>query len=148
MKDFLLTFTSLKECKLKLNELLTSNPQGKFRLSVVKWTKKRGINANGLQHLWYTQIANSLGYQSEYIKDANKVMFGVEILLTSQSPMAERVVRTLEMVDFWSRDWLVKIDIISGLDCTCLFNTAESKVYMDQMILYWNDKNVPIKFKD
>ena len=31
MKDFQLTFTSLKECKLKLNELFTNNPQGGIR---------------------------------------------------------------------------------------------------------------------
>jgi len=145
VKDFKLTANSIG---LFIQELWKLDLTKAYRVSVVGWREKRSINANGQQHLWYTQIANELGYQSLYIKDSCKVMFGVDVLLGSESSKAQSVVRTLELIDFWSRDWPTKIDIISGLDVTSLFNTSESKAYMDQMIMYWNDKNAPIKYKD
>jgi len=150
MKGFeqTLTMTSIKDIIKLMYALFSGDASSKWRLSVKPWTKKRSLPANSQQHIWYAQIANKQGYASDYVKDVNKIMFGVDVLLGSDSAMAQRVVRTLEMVDFWDREWLVKIDIISGLQVTSLFNTTESKIYMDRMIQYWNELGYPIKYKD
>jgi len=153
VKDFQLTFTSLKECKLKLNELFTGNPQGKFRLSVVKWTNKRSLSSNAQIHLWFGQIAKQLGYMTEsktdnYIKNSCKIMFGIDILLGSETSEAQSVIRTLERIDYWSMDYATKLDVVNGIAVTSIFKTSEMKVFLDQMIFYWNDKDIPIKFKE
>jgi len=152
MKDFPLTFTSLKECKLKLNELFIDNPQGKFRLSIVKWTNKRSLSSNGQIHLWFGQIAKQLGYDTEtktgnYIKNSCKIMFGIDILLSSETNDAQSVIRTLERVNYWDMDWPTKLDVVNGLTVTSIFKTSEMKVFLEQMIFYWNDKDIPIKYK-
>ena len=153
MKDFTLSFSSLKECKLKLNQLFTDNPQGKFRLSVVKWTKKRSSCSNRQIHLWFSQIAKHLGYMTEtktdgYIKNSCKIMFGIDILLSSETRPAQSVIRTLERVDYWSMDYATKLDVVNGLTVTSIFTSSEMKVFLEQMIFYWNNEDIPIKFKD
>ncbi len=123
------------------------------RIRVTEWKEKRGMSSNRQIHLWFSQIAKELGYLTEkksgnYIKNSCKVMFGIDILLGSDSPEAQSVIRTLERINYWSLDWENKIDVVTGLFVTSLFKTNEIKEFMDQMIFYWNDKGVPIKFKD
>jgi len=118
------------------------------RISVTEWKEKRGLSSNGQIHLWFGQIAKKQGYQAKYIKRACKVMFGIDILLDSDTEDAQSTIRTLERVNYWDMDWATKIDVVSSLMVTSIFKTDEMKTFMEQMIFYWNDNGVPIKFKD
>ena len=118
------------------------------RISVTEWKEKRGSSSNRQIHLWFGQIAKKQGYQAKYIKNTCKVMFGIDILLDSDTEDAKSVIRTLELACYWDRDWATQIDIVSGLMVTSIFKTDEMKTFMEQMIFYWNDNGVPIKFKD
>ena len=148
MKDFLLTFTSLKECKLNLNELFTSNPQGKFRLSVVKWTNKRSLSSNDQMHLWYGQIAKFYGDRTPLdVKNFCKDAIGLPILLNSPTH-GDKIEFLLHKLDYYKHSYESKMKLIQCLSVTSEFNVSESKEYCDNMIFYYNDLGIPIKYKD
>jgi len=148
VKDFKLTFSSLGYLIQEITKLLTDNQTKAFRVNIVGWREKRSLTSNGQIHLWFGQLAKEQGYSSEYMKNACKVMFGIDVLLGSDSEQAQSVIRTLERIDYWSLDWPSKIDVVNGLMVTSLFKTDEMKVFMDQMIYYWNDLGYQIKYKD
>ena len=148
MKDFLLTFTSLKECKLKLNELFTDNPQAKFRLSIVKWTKKRSISMNAQQHLFYTQIAKAQGDKTPLdVKNFCKDSIGLPILLNSLE-YSDKLEFLLHKLDYYRHSYESKMKLIQCLSITSEFTTSESKEYCENMIFFYNDLGIPIKYKD
>jgi len=151
VKDFQLTFTSLKECKLKLNELFTNNPQGKYRLTLTKWTKKRSITMNAQQHLFYNQIAEhhgDLGGQTALdVKNMCKDMFGLPILLNS-AVHQDKIEFLLHKLDYYKHSYESRMKLIQCLSVTSEFSTAESKEYCDNMLFYFNDLGIPIKYKD
>ena len=148
MKDFQLTFTSLKECKLKLNEMFTNNPQGKYRLTLTKWTKKRSITMNAQQHLFYGQIAKAQGDKTALdVKNMCKDMFGLPILLNS-SVHQDKIEFLLHKLDYYKHSYESRMRLIQCLSVTSEFTTAESKEYCDNMIFYFNDLGIPIKYKE
>jgi len=148
VKDFKLTFTSLKECKLKLNELFTGNPQGKFRLSVVKWTNKRSLSSNAQMHLWYSQIAKAQGDKSALdVKNFCKDAIGLPILLNSPEH-GDKIEFLLHKLDYYKHSYESKMKLIQCLSVTSEFTVSESKEYCDNMIFYFSDLGIPIKYKD
>jgi len=148
VKDFQLTFTTLKECKLKLNELFADNPQGKYRLTLTKWAKKRSISMNAQQHLFYTQIAKHYGDRTPLeVKNFCKDAFGIPLLLNSPT-YSDKLEFLLHKLDYYKHSFEARMKLISCLSITSEFNTKESKEYCEQMIFYFNDLCIPIKFKD
>lgn len=148
MKDFKLTFTSLKECKLRINELLTGNPQGKYRLSIVKWTNKRSLSSNSQQHLWYGQIAKAQGDKTALdVKNFCKDAIGLPILLNS-AEHGDKIEFLLHKLDYYKHSYESKMKLIQCLSVTSEFKVSESKEYCDNMIFYFNDLGIPIKYKD
>jgi len=148
VKDFQLTFTSLKECKLKLNELFTGNPQGKFRLSVVKWTNKRSLSSNAQMHLFYAQIAKAQGDKSALdVKNFCKDAIGLPILLNSPEH-GDKIEFLLHKLDYYKHSYESKMKLIQCLSVTSEFTVSESKEYCDNMIFYFSDLGIPIKYKD
>ena len=148
MKDFTLSFSSLKECKLKLNQLFTDNPQGKFRLSVVKWTNKRSLSSNAQMHLWYGQIAKFYGDRTPLdVKNFCKDAIGLPILLNSHTH-GDKIEFLLHKLDYYKYSYESKMKLIQCLSITSEFTVSESKEYCDNMIFYFNDKDIPIKYKD
>ncbi len=150
MKDIRYTGDNLNFVIQEIKKIDTEKDK---RISFSEWKEKRGLSSNGQIHLWFDQIAKSLGYKPEkesdgYIKNSCKVLFGIDILLGSKSKQAQSVIRTLERVGYWDLPWSEKLDVVNGVFVTSLFKTDEMKVFMEQMIFYWNDKGVPIKFKD
>ena len=153
MKDLKLSAATISYVKQEQEKLVASDNTKVWRVSFRLWKEKRGISSNNQIHLWFNQIALKLGYKPEkesdgYIKNSCKVLFGIDILMGSKSKQAQSVIRTLERVDYWSLPWADKLDVVNGVFVTSLFETDEMKVFMDQMIFYWNDKDVHIKFKD
>lgn len=148
MKDFTLGFSTLTECKQKLNDLFVGNASAKFRVTVTKWTKKRSLSANGQQHIWYGQIAKALGDRTPLdVKNFCKDAFGLPIILNS-SEHGDKMEFLLHKLGYYQHSYESKMKLIQCLSVTSLLNTSESKAFMDDMIFYYNENNIPIKYKD
>ena len=70
------------------------------------------------------------------------------MLLLSSPKHSDKIEFLLNKLDYYKHSYDSQMKLIQCLEVTSLFNTAESKEYMDQMIFYFNDLGVNIKFKD
>lgn len=145
MKDIKYTASNFDFVVQELRRVDTSQPK---RISVAEWKGKRGISANNQQHLWYGQIAKHYGDRTPLdVKNFCKDSIGLPILHNSVLH-GDKIEFLLAKLEYYKHSHENKLKLVQCLDVTSLFNTTESKEYMEQMILYWNDKGVPIKFKD
>jgi len=122
---------------------LTTDKQ--FDVGEVK--KDRSISANNQQHLWYGQIDKHSKSIGGYTKRFCKYTFGLPILLNS-AKHSDFYETLLDALNFYNRPYEERVNLMEGIEVTSKFNTAESKIYMEQMIYYFNDNNIPIKFRD
>ena len=130
-------------------ELLKLDQAKEWRLTVTPWKEKRGLTANGQQHVWYEQIAKSnIGDNIALeVKNFCKDALGLPILVNSVDH-GDKIEFLLCKLDYYRHSHESKMKLIQCLEVTSLFNTAESKTYMENMIFYFNDLGVNIKFKD
>tara|TARA_R100000541_G_scaffold58810_1_gene70725 strand:- start:31200 stop:31637 length:438 start_codon:yes stop_codon:yes gene_type:complete len=129
-------------------ELLKLDSNKSYRLSISEWKEKRGISANNQQHLWYAQIAKHNGDETALdVKNFCKDAIGLPILLNSDKH-GDKMEFLLHKLDYYRHSHESRMKLIQCLEVTSLFNTAESKQYMEQMIFYYNDNGIMIKFKD
>lgn len=118
------------------------------RIVISDWKPNRSISANNQQHLWYGQIAKHKGDVSALdIKNFCKAIMGLPILHTSVKH-GDKIEFLLSKLDYYKHSYESQMKLIQCLEVTSLFTTSESKQYMEDMIFYWNDNGVPIKFKD
>lgn len=148
MKNFYLSLTSRADCFSRLDKMLSQNPSQPYYVTVSEKETGRSISANNQQHLWYGQISKHLGDRSVIeVKSLCKDVLGLPILLNSDKH-GDKIEFLLDKLGYYQHSYESKMKLIQCLEVTSLFNTAESKEYMEQMIFYWNDMGVPIKFKD
>lgn len=118
------------------------------RIHVTEWKEKRGLSANAQQHLWYAQIAKHRGdVTALQVKNECKDKLGLPILLNS-AEHGDKMEFLLDKLDYYKHSYENKMKLIQCLEVTSLFNTAESKEYMENMIFYWNDLGININFKE
>ena len=145
----------MKDLKLNSNtfsyvmqELRNIASNGEYRLSISDWKKKRGLSANGQIHLWFGQIAKAMGDRSALdVKNQCKDMFGLPILLNSETH-SDKYEFLLHKLDYYKYSYEGKMKLLQCLDVTSVMSTSEIKEFMEQMVFYYNDIGVPIKFKD
>lgn len=148
MKNTYFSLTSRSVVFNKMDKMLAENPRQPWYVTVSKKEKGRSISANNQQHLWYGQIAKALGDRSAIdVKSFCKDTLGLPILLNS-AKHGDKMEFLLDKLKYYQHSYESKMKLIQCLEVTSLFNTPESKEYMEQMIFYWNDKGVTIKFKD
>ena len=148
LKDFTLTAVSLAEFKTKVSNLFVDVPGAKYRITLTKWTNKRSISANAQQHLWYGQIAKGKG-DCTAINIKNFCKDAIALPLVLNSPIhGDKMSFLLDKLDYYKHSYDSRMKLIQCLEVTSLLSTAESKIYMDNLIFYWNDLGYPIKFKD
>lgn len=148
MKDLRLSASTSSYVKQEIDKLVASDNTKDWRVSFTPWKEKRGISANNQQHLWYAQIASYNDDMSALdVKNECKDMFGLPILLLSREH-GDKIDFLLEKLDYYRHSKESQMKLIQCLEVTSLFNTAESKVYMDNMVNYYNSNGKPIKFKD
>ncbi len=129
-------------------ELSKLDDSKSWRLVVTPWKEKRGLSANAQQHRWYSDIANHYGDRTALeVKSFCKDAIGLPILLNSVNH-GDKLEFLLCKLDYYRHSHESRMKLIQCLEVTSLFNTAESKQYMEQMIYYYNDLGVMIKFKD
>jgi len=118
------------------------------RLTVSEWKKKRGLSMNAQQHLFYAQIAKYYGDRSALdVKNECKDKFGLPILHNS-THSSEHIEFLTSNLNYYARGQESKMKLIQCMSVTSLFNTTESKEYCENMIYYFNDLGIPIKFKE
>ena len=145
MKDLKLTNSNMDFIAQELRKLDLSQPK---RLVVSEWKPKRSISANNQQHLWYGEIAKAKGDVTALdIKNWCKASLGLPILLNS-AKHGDKMEFLLDKLDYYKHSYESQMKLIQCLEVTSLFNTPEAKEYMEQMIFYWNDNGVNIKFKE
>ena len=147
MKDFQLTFTTLKECRLKLDELFTSNPQGKYRLSIVKWTKKRSISANKVYQSWIPSISDEMALTIPEATRYIKLTFGLPILLADEY-MGPLIGEGLNAKGFFQLSYEDQIDEMERLPVTRLFDTKMHNKLRDDLQHYFGNLGLNLEYKD
>ncbi len=145
MKDLKLTDDNIAYVTQELSKLDLNTPK---RVSVSDWKKKRGLSANGLQHVWYGEIAKYYGDRSALdVKNFCKDAFGLPILVNSEKH-GDKIEFLLCKLNYYRHSFESKMKLVQCLEVTSLFNTSESKKYMEDMVFYFNDLGVNIRFKD
>lgn len=134
--------------KYVIQELYKLDLTKSWRITITEWKEKRGLSANNQQHRWYSEIAKQKGDTTALdIKNFCKDALGLPILLNS-AKHGDKIEFLLHKLDYYKHSYESRMKLIQCLEVTSLFSTAESKEYMEQMIFYWNENGVPIKFKD
>jgi len=145
LKDLKLTASNREFINQELDKLDLSQAK---RIVISDWKPNRSISANNQQHLWYGQIAKHKGDVSALdVKNMCKDMLGLPILLTSVKH-GDKIEFLLHKLDYYKHSYESRMKLIQCLEVTSSFNTKESKEYMENMIFYWNESGVPIKFKE
>lgn len=148
MKNFDLSLTTRRVFDLKISALLSKNPNQKHFVTITKKSKKRGLSANAQQHVWYTQIANYYGDRLAIdVKNECKDKLGLPILLNSEHSSVQ-IDFLLHNLNYYKRIYENRLKLIQCISVTSLFNTAESKIYMENMIFYYNDIGINISYQD
>lgn len=148
MKNVSISLTTRKEVYKKIDIFLGENPQGKWDLSIVKNDGKRRLTANGQIHLWFGQIAKYRDDQTPLdVKNFCKDAFGLPLILNSVKH-GDKMEFLLDKLDYYQHSHESKMKLIQCLEVTSLLTIPESKILMEQMIYYFNDAGIPIKFLD
>tara|TARA_R110002096_G_scaffold66306_1_gene161369 strand:- start:26193 stop:26669 length:477 start_codon:yes stop_codon:yes gene_type:complete len=132
----------------KSDKFLASQPQGKWILSIVKDEGKRRLSCNNQIHLWFDQIAKYHGDRTALeVKNFCKDAFGLPLILNSVKH-GDKMEFLLDKLEYYQHSHESKMKLIQCLEVTSLLTVPESKVLMDNLIYYYNDLGIPIKFKD
>jgi len=146
MKDFLLTFTSLIDCKQKLNDLFLGNPSAKFRVTAVKWTKKRSIPANKVYQSWVPAISDEMALTIPEATRYIKLTFGLPILF-SDDYMGSVIWEGLNAKGFFQlsyKDQLVQMD---KTYVTRLFDTKMHNKLRDDLQHYFGSMGLNLEYR-
>ena len=147
MKDQLITLSTRQNVYRLIDKFLGENLQKKYRLTLVEQGEKRSVSANNQQHLWYGQIAKYRDDQTALdVKNFCKDAIALPLILSGKH--SEKMEFLLDKLDYYRHSYESKMKLIQCLDVTSLLSIPESKIYMDNMIQYFNDNGIPIKFKD
>jgi len=131
----------------KIDKFLGENQQMKGELVITEKGEDRTISANNQQHLWYGQIAKYRNDQTALdVKNFCKDAIALPLVLNGKH--AEKMEFLLDKLDYYQHSYESKMKLIQCLEVTSLLSMPESKIYMDNMIQYFNDNGIPIKFKD
>ena len=144
MKEFKQVTTST--AAYAFSEILNILKVGKkYRITVSEF-KKRSLSANSQQHVFYQQISDFRGDMTPLqVKNMCKDMFGLPILLQSDEHRAKTEF-LLHKLEYGRYSYESKMKLIQCLRITSEFNTSESKRYMDDMIIYFNDNGIAINY--
>ena len=146
MKDFKLNRGSVGDLINLVKNLVLDGKT--YRISFIEWKDKRGLPANNQQHLWYGQIAKQLGDVTALeVKGSCKEMFAVPIILRCKKH-GDKINYVLNKLEYFRHNHENRTKLMQCISITSLFNTKQSKEYMDAMIYYYNSNGIRIKYKD
>ncbi len=145
MKDIKLTADNMNFVIQQIKRMDTTKDQ---RISFNPWKEKRGLSANGQIHIWFQQVAKHYGDRNALeVKCFCKDAIGLPILSNSEE-YGDKLEFFLCELNYYKRSHENKMKLIQFIPVTSEMNTSEIKEFMEQMIFYWNDLGVMIKFKE
>tara|TARA_R110001632_G_scaffold229012_1_gene364721 strand:+ start:37 stop:492 length:456 start_codon:yes stop_codon:yes gene_type:complete len=148
MKNVPISLITRQDVYRKIDIFLGKSPQEKWDLSIVKNDGKRRLTANRQIHLWFGQIAKYRDDQTPLdVKNFCKDAFGLPLILNSVKH-GDKMEFLLDKLNYYQHSHESKMKLIQCLEVTSLLTIPESKILMEQMIYYYNDAGIPIKFKD
>jgi hypothetical protein len=148
VKNVPISLTTKQDVYRKIDTFLGKSPQEKWDLSIVKNDGKRRLTANGQIHLWFGQIAKHRDDQTPLdVKNFCKDAFGLPLILNSVKH-GDKMEFLLDKLNYYQHSHESKMKLIQCLEVTSLLTIPESKTLMEQMIYYFNEAGIPIKFKD
>ena len=117
----------------------------------VKFSDKRSLNANALQHEWYKTIAKHYGVDEGEIKTFCKAKFGLRILLRRDPELVD----LMNSIDWGKRAtaWNMSIKeakllVVSKMLVTSEFTAEESNEYMDAIKQHYLSEGFVLPEKD
>ena len=132
-----------------INQELAKLEQSKsWRLKVTEWKDKRGLSANAQMHVFFGAIGKFQSVPMVTAKSRCKIDFGLPIIFNRDDEYSRVVDYILTNSGFYKMSREKQEIFITAIAITSEFNTAESKVFMDNIIFYWNDKGLNINYKD
>ena len=146
IKDFTLTLSTLLEYKNKLNELFQSNPNGKFKGSVVEFKKKRSIPANKVYQAWIPSIADELALTIPEATRYIKLTFGLPILLADDY-MGPLIGEGLSAKGFFKLSYEHRMLEMERLPVTRLFDTKMHNKLRDDLQNYFGNMGLNLEYK-
>lgn len=145
MKDLKLTATSLSYIIQELGKLDTLNKA--YRVKVSDWKEKRTLTANGLIHVFVKSISDFTSTDIKTVKQECKIDFGLPIILARGDEYSKVVDYILNKSGFYRMSREQQVKFITAIAVTSKFTTEESKVFLDNMIHYWQDKGLDIGYQ-
>jgi hypothetical protein len=148
MKNVPISLTTRQDVYRKIDLFLGESPQKKYDLTLTERGDKRRLTANAQIHLWFGQIAKYHDDQTPLdVKSFCKDAFGLPLILNSVKH-GDKMEFLLDKLNYFQHSHKSKMKLIRCLEVTSLLTIPESKILMEQMIYYYNDAGIPIKFKD
>ncbi len=118
-----------------------------YRVSIVEWSEKRGLSANGQQHVWYKKISQFQGCDIRTAGNGCKLDFGLPILL-SDSEMGSKVSWVLDNIKFYAMNREQKINVMDLIQVTSLFSTKQHNLYRDNLVMFWHEQGLELEYKN
>jgi len=147
VKNEPISLTLRQDVYRKIDVLLGANPQKKFDLTITERGSKRRLAANAQLHLWFGQIAKHNDDQTPLdVKNFCKDAFGLPLILNSVQH-GDKMEFLLDKLSYFEHSHESKMKLIQCLEVTSLLTIPESKIMMEQMLFYYNDIGINIKFK-
>lgn len=133
MKGFKLTPGMRSYLIQQIQQMDLSEPK---RVDIKDWSGKRSLSSNGLQHVWYNQIADFCCTDFKTAKAESKIDHGLPIILSDPTHGAV-IDWKLKAMDFYSRSREAQVKIICTESVTSLFNTKQANQYMNSLQVFW-----------
>lgn len=145
VKDFKLNLSSLGFLVSELAKIVQSKKS--YRVNISEWKSKRGLSANGQQHVWYKQISEQTHNDIKSVEARCKIDFGVPIMLCDDKygPVLGYI---LDKTNFWKLSNEQQEKLIQGIEVTRKMNSSQHNQYRDNMQVYWHSNGISIDYKN
>ncbi len=147
MKNFKLSLTTRQDFDLKINKLLSENPNQCHFINITKKKKKRSLSANAQQHVWYKQISEFTCTDIKTCESECKIDFGLPIILADQD-IGKVIGYALENAKFFSMNRERQIVFIQIIQITSLMNTKQHNQYRENILYFWNQAGLNIGYEN
>ena len=146
MNDLKLSITSRSYVIQELDTLDLHNKA--YRLKVSDWGAKRTLTANGQIHVFIGQIAKFTSTDALTAKCEVKIDFGLPLIMMRDDEYSRVVDYILTNANFYNMEREDQIVFITAISVTSMLTTKESKTLMDDLIYFYNNVGLELKYKD
>lgn len=143
MKEFKVRAETTSEILGQIKQVI--RPGKTYRVTVVEH-KKRSLDANAQMHVWCKIISQDTGEDIKTVTMRNKKDFGLPILLANGSERAVVVSWMLNRCGYHQMDDSQQLKLVSALEVTRTFNTAEHNELRDNMQAFWNSQGIVLPY--